>query len=622
MRDARLTPGPLTATQADSGGSGVSTARLAGTLLAVGLLLRLGLAVGTHVSPLRGTVFAEADAVAYDTYGRLVAEAWRRGQSYDLAEVRQHIHLGYFWYIAGLYWLFGPVPILPKLLNAFIGTGAAGLLYLATRRAFGETPGLVALVLALFFPSHVFWATQNLKDPMILLAYAAVAWALVGVGDGARLAPALAGGAALLALGTVRTYAVFQIGLAVGAALLAARSDRRRLLLGLGILTVLLGGLFVAFRAWGTLEWNYLASVDLGMLQRVRRAGALGGSVFMPQADVSTPGRLLTFLPLGFLFATLAPFPVFGHSLILTLSIPEMLAWYAFLPAVVAAAVRWRRSEPLPIAFLVTFILVSLLTFGLFQANAGSLFRQRAPVTLLTFILVGAAFAEPGAPSRSGPAGDPAAEPIPWVRRRGARIGKRALDLVLAGAALVLLSPLFLLIAVAIVLDSGRPVFYVAPFSAYRQSLFPMIKFRTMTPGADGDRREFAYRQDPRITCVGHWLRRLSLDELPQLWNVLLGQMSLVGPRPTFPWRMREADAEEQRRYLMPPGLTGWEQVNGRNSVLWKDAVRLDVEYVDRWSLPMDLRILWRTLGVVVTGRGLYYGEREPGPPGCPKGDR
>jgi exopolysaccharide biosynthesis polyprenyl glycosylphosphotransferase len=201
--------------------------------------------------------------------------------------------------------------------------------------------------------------------------------------------------------------------------------------------------------------------------------------------------------------------------------------------------------------------------------------------------------------------------------RDAAKSRKLALDLICAAIWLLLLSPLFLVVAVLIKLDSRGPVFYRAERIGFNGKPFTMLKFRTMVVDAEQhqiallSRNEgagplFKMRNDPRITEVGRWLRRLSIDEAPQLINVLLGDMSLVGPRPPLASEVATYNGEVHRRLLVRPGITGLWQVSGRSDLSWEDSVRLDLYYVDNWSLIQDLTIMWRTMGTVLRGRGAY----------------
>jgi lipopolysaccharide/colanic/teichoic acid biosynthesis glycosyltransferase len=192
---------------------------------------------------------------------------------------------------------------------------------------------------------------------------------------------------------------------------------------------------------------------------------------------------------------------------------------------------------------------------------------------------------------------------------------KRAADCLGAAAALILLLPVLLVIALAVKASSPGPLFYVQERVGLHGRLFRMIKFRTMAVGAD-QRGTRVHADDPLITLVGRWLRRFSLDELPQLINVLAGDMSLVGPRPALPRLVDRLTPEQRRRLAVRPGLTGWAQVQGRNALPWSERIVLDVWYVEHWSLWLDLVILWRTVGVVVRGAGLY------GPDGWNRGYR
>lgn len=184
------------------------------------------------------------------------------------------------------------------------------------------------------------------------------------------------------------------------------------------------------------------------------------------------------------------------------------------------------------------------------------------------------------------------------------RVIKTAMDYTLAGAGLFLLSPLMLLIAAAIKLDSKGPVFFVQRRGGYRNGVFSVIKFRTMTCLDDGPEIVQAERGDPRITRVGGFLRRTSLDELPQLLNVLRGELSLVGPRPhalAHDKLYSRIVEHYTSRYVIKPGITGWAQVNGyRSATRDIDQMRLrvkhDLYYIDNWSLWLDIKILARTL--------------------------
>ena len=196
------------------------------------------------------------------------------------------------------------------------------------------------------------------------------------------------------------------------------------------------------------------------------------------------------------------------------------------------------------------------------------------------------------------------------------RVCKRTIDVILAGCGLVLCAPLLLLIALAIKLSSSGPVLFVQQRYGYNKRLFPMYKFRTMV--VDAEARQvglehlnevsgpvFKIKSDPRVTPLGRILRRTSLDELPQLFNVLKGDMSLVGPRP-LPLRDVQgfAEARLMRRFSVLPGLTCLWQISGRNNVGFEDWVRLDLDYIDRWSLSLDFKILLMTIPAVLRGTG------------------
>ena len=184
---------------------------------------------------------------------------------------------------------------------------------------------------------------------------------------------------------------------------------------------------------------------------------------------------------------------------------------------------------------------------------------------------------------------------------------KRVLDPVVAAAGLVVLSPVYAGIAVAVLVDSGRPVLFVSRRAGLEGRPFGMLKFRTMIPDAIAVGREQGItddpfgivKGDPRITRSGRWLRRTGLDELPQLVNVLRGQMSIVGPRADLVEQAASYDERERRRLSVRPGMTGWAQVNGRDSLTWIQRFDLDLWYLDNWSLWLDAKILVRTVGQV-----------------------
>ena len=194
---------------------------------------------------------------------------------------------------------------------------------------------------------------------------------------------------------------------------------------------------------------------------------------------------------------------------------------------------------------------------------------------------------------------------------------KAGFDKVVAGLGLLLLSPLFLLIAARIKVHDGGPVFFRQVRVGKDGRRFRVFKFRTMVVDAErqkarlADSNEgagalFKMRRDPRVTRPGAWLRRWSLDELPQLINVVIGDMSLVGPRPALPAEVARYHDHMRRRLVVKPGITGLWQVNGRSDLSWEDAVRLDLRYVENWSLALDLQILWKTGSAVFRGNGAY----------------
>jgi exopolysaccharide biosynthesis polyprenyl glycosylphosphotransferase len=199
----------------------------------------------------------------------------------------------------------------------------------------------------------------------------------------------------------------------------------------------------------------------------------------------------------------------------------------------------------------------------------------------------------------------------------GRRMAKAAFDVVVAACALVVFSPLLLVIAIVVKATSPGPVLYRQRRVGRESQTFLMLKFRSMvadadarladlTDHSDGNAVLFKMRQDPRVTRVGRVLRRFSLDELPQLVNVLCGHMSLVGPRPPLPSETDRYGFDMQRRFLVKPGMTGLWQISGRSNLSWDDSVRIDIRYVENWSFGLDLFILWKTASAVRRGAGAY----------------
>lgn len=181
-----------------------------------------------------------------------------------------------------------------------------------------------------------------------------------------------------------------------------------------------------------------------------------------------------------------------------------------------------------------------------------------------------------------------------------ARYVKRVLDIVLSGAALLLLSPVILLLFVLVKIKLGSPVLFRQKRPGIHENIFEMYKFRTMTDARDADGKLLP--DDQRRTAFGQMLRRTSLDELPELFNILKGDMSLIGPRPLLIKYLPYYTAEEKIRHQVRPGLTGYAQVHGRNACVWEKRFQYDREYVEHLTFGMDCRILWRTVQKVLKG--------------------
>jgi lipopolysaccharide/colanic/teichoic acid biosynthesis glycosyltransferase len=193
---------------------------------------------------------------------------------------------------------------------------------------------------------------------------------------------------------------------------------------------------------------------------------------------------------------------------------------------------------------------------------------------------------------------------------------KRLFDLALVVPAIILLSPLFLIIALMIKGESRGPLLFTQERIGQNGSLFKFPKFRSMRPGSDSQRLEILgrpdedmaerYKNDPRITRIGRIIRRFSLDELPQLWCVLIGTMSLVGPRPILPEETPQLGDFHFRRQIAKPGLTGIWQVSGRKETTWEERMAFDIKYVQEWSIGLDLVLITRTFKAILSGKGSY----------------
>jgi len=204
-----------------------------------------------------------------------------------------------------------------------------------------------------------------------------------------------------------------------------------------------------------------------------------------------------------------------------------------------------------------------------------------------------------------------------WVGARGGHalkavdaLVRRTLDLVIAGAVSALTAPVVAVLALAVRLESSGHPIYTQTRVGKDGALFEIYKLRTMVSGAEFTGAGLAIQEgDDRITRLGRFLRRYSLDELPNLWNVLRGEMSIIGPRPTLQVQVDQYTERERGRLAVKPGITGWAQVNGRASLPWSERIELDLWYVEHRTLALDLEILVRTVRMVVTGQGLYKGE-------------
>jgi len=195
------------------------------------------------------------------------------------------------------------------------------------------------------------------------------------------------------------------------------------------------------------------------------------------------------------------------------------------------------------------------------------------------------------------------------MKKRKGIVLKRIIDVVISGIGLIILFPIFVIIGILIKLDSRGAVFFRQERTGKDGKIFKAYKLRTMVENAEkiGLRYEVA-KDDSRITRIGKYLR-WGIDELPQLINVFKGEMSMVGPRPALPHQVKKYSEREKRRLEVRPGVTGWALVNGRNKLSWPERIKLDIWYIDHWSIWLDLKILFKTIWVVIFTREGIYGK-------------
>lgn len=182
-------------------------------------------------------------------------------------------------------------------------------------------------------------------------------------------------------------------------------------------------------------------------------------------------------------------------------------------------------------------------------------------------------------------------------------LAKRIFDILFAILALIVLSPVILIVSALLLIRQGPPLLFCQERPGLDGRIFRLCKFRSMQPSPGKENQPD--QDEMRITPLGKFLRRTSLDELPELINVLKGEMSIVGPRPLLVQYLERYSAEQARRHEMPPGITGWAQVNGRNAISWEDRFKLDIWYIDHWSFCLDIRIILMTLWKVLSSEGI-----------------
>ncbi|MCX7870659.1 MAG: sugar transferase [bacterium] len=178
-------------------------------------------------------------------------------------------------------------------------------------------------------------------------------------------------------------------------------------------------------------------------------------------------------------------------------------------------------------------------------------------------------------------------------------------DRIFAFIFIVLLLPVFFIISLLIILEDGFPVFFIQERVGLNGKIFKMYKFRSFRKNVDLS-NVYTYSKDPRISRIGSIIRRYSLDELPQLINILKGEMSFIGPRPNLPFQYKELNDIQKQRYLVKPGITGLAQINGRNKIKWEERINYDLIYIKNYNLLLDMWILYKTIFVVFSGEGVY----------------
>ncbi|HSX19742.1 MAG TPA: sugar transferase [Gammaproteobacteria bacterium] len=188
---------------------------------------------------------------------------------------------------------------------------------------------------------------------------------------------------------------------------------------------------------------------------------------------------------------------------------------------------------------------------------------------------------------------------------------QRFLEYLLASCLIISLAPFMLIVSLLILITMGRPIFFTQLRTGLHAKPFKIIKFRTMDVSDKPD--DETHGDDTRLTPLGKWLRKFSIDEWPQLFNIIKGDLSFVGPRPLLTYHLKNYTPEQSRRHQVKPGLTGWAQINGRNSIKWEDKLKLDVWYVDHKSWWLDLKIVLITLFVVITAKDVEYQQHTVG---------
>ncbi|MDP1629744.1 MAG: glycosyltransferase family 39 protein, partial [bacterium] len=365
---------------------------------------------------------------------------WKTGADYNVAEATSHIQIGYYYFVAGIYYLFGHHEIIVDIFNIFFGIFAAILLYYLTRELFSESAAKIAAGLAMFWPSIMLWSTRNLKDALLLFLMAGMALAFVKLIKKFQfgfLAISIISAVLLLSM-RAYTFFIFAGSLGLGYLFLGfKRFDKKTILAGISV-TVLLVLAVIFLAQFKNLQWNYLAKINLDTLDTIRKSTIFGGSSFGQNVEYRTWADVIKFLPVGLTYSVFSPFPWQTGSGLFKIAIPETILWYLALIFVIwGIIIAWRKKK-YEAWGLILFLILITVSFAVFQGNIGSLFRQRAQIWFFGFVFAGAG--------------------LVGLFNSKSECLKRIFDIAASLFGLILFSPLFLITSLAILFEDGWPV--------------------------------------------------------------------------------------------------------------------------------------------------------------------